>query len=87
VVAALALSGGDYSRGITLAVAAGWDADCNGATVGSVLGAMAGADGIPPRWSDPLHDRVQSYVIGEGQNRISDLATRTCAVLQRAAPE
>ena len=34
---------GDFTRTIGLAVEGGWDTDCNGATAGSVFGAMHGA--------------------------------------------
>ena len=46
-LAALLLSGGDFHRGITLAVMGGFDTDCNGATVGSVVGAINGAQNVP----------------------------------------
>jgi ADP-ribosylglycohydrolase len=85
VIMALAYSGGDYERGITLAVMGGWDTDCNGATVGSVLGALHGAGSIPSRWTEPLHDEVRSFVLGQSLNRISDLAARTRAVTRLAS--
>jgi ADP-ribosylglycohydrolase len=82
---ALLYSGEEYSLGITVAVMGGWDTDCNGATAGSVLGALLGTPGIPPAWTEPLHDTIQSIVIGHTMERISDLARRTRAVTERAA--
>lgn len=82
VVAALLYGGGNPARSMGLAVAGGWDTDCNGATVGSVLGALLGAGGIPHHLTEPLHDEVQSYVIGEGHNRLSDLAARTYRLVE-----
>ncbi len=68
---------GDFERSITISVMGGWDTDCNGATVGSILGVMLGADKIPKKWTAPLNDRVESFVIGYNNSRISDLAKRT----------
>jgi ADP-ribosylglycohydrolase len=77
VAAALLWGRGDYSRTIGLAVEGGWDTDCNGATVGSVFGAMHGAVSIPSRWVEPLHDRVRSAILGYDGSSIADLAERT----------
>jgi len=68
---------GDFERSITISVMGGWDTDCNGATVGSILGVMLGAEKIPKKWTAPLNDRVESFVIGYNNSRISDLAKRT----------
>ncbi|HEX6509303.1 MAG TPA: ADP-ribosylglycohydrolase family protein [Chloroflexota bacterium] len=84
VIMALACSGGNYSRGITIAVMGGWDTDCNGATVGSVLGALSGTSAISPEWAEPLHDTVRSFVIGHSTQRLSNLAARTRAVTRAA---
>mgnify|MGYP006300425709 CR=1 FL=1 len=68
---------GDFSRSIGLAVMAGLDTDCNGATVGSVAGVLLGESGLPARWVDPLNDRLETAVAGDASVRISDLAART----------
>jgi ADP-ribosylglycohydrolase len=65
---------GDYGQSIGTAVMGGWDTDCNGATVGSILGVMLGADQIPPQWTEPLNNEIESYIPGYNNLAISDLA-------------
>lgn len=77
VVLGLLYGEGDFGRSIAISVMGGWDTDCNGATVGSVLGVVLGADNLPERWIAPLNDRVNSFVAGYDNSRISDLAERT----------
>ncbi len=83
-IVAMALLWGekDFTRTIGLAVEAGLDTDCNGATAGSVLGALLGAEGIPSHWTDPLNDRTETAIFGEGTPSISGLAERTRRVQQ-----
>ena len=85
VAAALLWGEGDFTRTIGLAVQGGWDTDCNGATAGSVFGAMHGAEAIPRRWTEPLGDRVRSALFGFDGARISELARRTAAQAARLA--
>jgi len=73
----------DFGRTIAIAVRCGDDTDCNGATAGSILGAMLGARAIPDAWTNPFHDRVRSYVTGFDGSRITDLAARTLAQYER----
>jgi ADP-ribosylglycohydrolase len=80
VAFALAAGRGDFERSITLTVMAGWDTDSNGATVGAVAGAMAGAGRIPARWSDPLRNRLATSVTGFDGIGFDELARRTLAV-------
>jgi ADP-ribosylglycohydrolase len=80
VAAALAHGDGDFTRSIAAAVAGGWDTDSDGATVGSVAGALAGAARIPAHWTEPLHDRMASSLTGFDGVRIGDLAARTAAL-------
>jgi ADP-ribosylglycohydrolase len=80
VAAALAFSGGDFGRGICAAVSGGWDTDSNGATVGGVLGALAGAAGIRPEWTDPLRGRLSSSIGGFDGVTFDELTRRTMEV-------
>lgn len=73
----------DLGRTISIAVMGGFDTDCNGATAGSILGALFGASALPKDWIEPLSDRVTSYVIGYFDNPISELAHRTLAVAKQ----
>jgi len=67
----------DFKKSISIAVMCGWDTDCNGATTGSIIGALKGVKGIPEEMSRPLNDRIKSAVIGYSEARIGDLARRT----------
>lgn len=80
VVLGLLYGDGDYSQSICIAVMGGWDTDCNGATVGSILGAMMGAKALPERWTQPLNDRMRSAVIGFDSSTFSNLAERSVMV-------
>lgn len=77
VAAALLWGDDDYTRTIGLAVQAGWDTDCNGATAGSAFGALHGTDGLPGYWIDPLNDTIRSAIFDFDHSRISELAQRT----------
>lgn len=74
---AVLLSRGDFHHGITLAVMGGLDTDCNGATVGSIVGALQGAQGIPPTWIDPLNDTLRSGIADYHPIGISTCAAQT----------
>lgn len=89
VVMGLLYGEGDFEKSITISVMGGWDTDCNGATVGSIMGIMLGAKKIPKKWINPLNDRLKSFVIGYDNSRISDLAKRTFHIaknMKRAGP-
>ncbi len=74
---------GNYEKSITISVMSGLDTDCNGATVGSILGVILGAKSLPERWIKPLNDTVESYVIGYNNSRISHLANRTFRIAKK----
>jgi len=83
VVLALLYARGDYERAIGGAVSGGWDTDCNGATVGSIMGTFLGRRGIPAKWSGPLRDRVRTSMAGFDNSSIEELIRRTV----RCVPE
>ena len=79
VTAALLFGEGDFEKSICLAVMGGWDTDCNGATVGSIIGVMKGPAAIPSSWSAPLRNRVRTSLKGFDNSALDELATRTLA--------
>jgi len=81
VAAALLFGELDFERSIGIAVSSAFDTDCNGATVGSILGMIHGAKALPAKWTAPLNDRIRSGVDGFGLVRISGLAERTVNVM------
>lgn len=81
LTAALLCGAGDFERSICYAVTGGWDTDCNGATVGSILGTILGYERIPDKWSAPLNNRVRSSLRGFDNSSIEDLAVRTVATV------
>jgi len=83
VIMGLLFGENDYEAGIVTAVRGGWDTDCNGATVGSILGAKFGAKALPEKWVGVLNDRLLSSVRDCNDNKISDLAARTHTVAQQ----
>ena len=82
IVLGLLYGEADLGKSICLAVMGGWDTDCTGATVGSIVGAMRGASALPEGWIAPLNDRLESIVPGFHDSRISDLAERTLALTE-----
>ncbi|MFD0961650.1 ADP-ribosylglycohydrolase family protein [Paenibacillus chungangensis] len=52
------LYGEDFGDAILKAVNCGYDTDCTGATLGAILGIIAGRTGLPERWVKPVGDRV-----------------------------
>jgi len=77
VAAALLWGDGDFARTIGLAVEAGLDTDCTGATAGSVYGALHGPADLPAKWTAPLEDTMHSAIFGFDGTSITGLADRT----------
>jgi hypothetical protein len=86
VVAALLLGQDDFEKVVTLAVMGGWDTDCNGATVGSIWGAMYGAARIPEKWAAPLNDTLYSLVPDYHPIAISQCARHSLKIARAINP-
>ncbi len=67
----------DFEKSLCYAVMPGFDTDCNGATVGSVLGVMLGAEALPTKWTSPLNDTLETGVAGYHVVKLSEMAART----------
>jgi len=61
-------------------VTAGWDTDCNGATVGGLWGLTGRA--IPESWTAPWQGRVAVNLAGMGELALDDLVDRTVALAE-----
>jgi hypothetical protein len=85
VAAALLWGEGDFAATIGLAVEAGLDTDCTGATAGSAFGALHGTAALPGIWIDPLRDLIHSAISGFDNSSIADLARRTTVLARRFA--
>lgn len=83
VAASLIFGQGDFEKAITTAVACGWDTDCNGATVGSIMGMILGARALPEKWIAPLHDTLYSGIPDFHPIAVSACASRTLAVWKK----
>ena len=77
VAAALLYGRGDFARSICMAVETGFDTDCNGATVGSIMGMRNGTAGIGEEWTKPVDDTLHTSIFGVGTVKISDMVEKT----------
>jgi ADP-ribosylglycohydrolase len=83
VAFALTRSRGEFADAICSVVMGGWDTDSNGATVGSVCGALTGARSLPTGWVSPLRNRLASSIPGFDGIGFDTLTARTLAVIGR----
>lgn len=81
VTIALLYGEGDFTKALGIAMECGYDTDCNGATVGSVMGLLVGAQGIPQSWKSGLTGILRTGVSGFHQVSIEELAERTCRLI------
>jgi len=68
---------GDFGKSICAAVEVGYDTDCNGATVGSVMGMRNGTAGIGEEWIAPTGGQLETTIFGVGVLNLEDAAEKT----------
>ena len=77
VVIALLYGEKDFTKTLSNAVMPGFDTDCNGATVGSIIGIMLGKNQIDPKWMSRFDDTLHTGISGYQSVRISEMAKQT----------
>ena len=77
------LWGEDFTTTLAMTIAGGRDTDSNGATVGSVYGALHGVAGVPARLVGTTHVAIRSSVRDFDRVTISELADRTMRQIER----
>lgn len=83
VAAGLLWGNEDFTTSICRAVQAGFDTDCNGATVGSIMGVWQGADSLPGAWIAPLNGAIETSLVARATVPVAGLVGRTLAVQER----
>jgi len=83
VVFALLYGNKELGRSICLAVEAGFDTDCNGATTGSIVGMMIGAKNIPVYWTEPFNNLLHTTIEGYNNAEISILARKPLELIEK----
>lgn len=82
VAASLLYGNGDFGKSVCMAVETGFDTDCNGATVGSVLGMTKGIGCIGEAWRKPVNDTLHTSIFGVGTVKITDRVRLTLKHIQ-----
>lgn len=77
VVASLLYGEGDFGKSICMSVETGFDTDCNGATVGSIIGIRNGEAGIDEYWKKPTHGILDTTIFGASKSEITVLVDKT----------
>ena len=77
VTAALLYGEGDFGKSICTAVGMAFDTDCNGATVGSVLGMRSGIDCIDDCWKRAVNNKIHTSLFGIETVDIEKAAQKT----------
>ncbi len=77
------LYGRDFGDRLCQAVNCGYDTDCTGATLGSILGILGGTAGIPEKWSEPVGDGIVLHAYTRGLTApatVGELTEQTVAL-------
>ncbi len=87
LVCVIALLNGvmDTAKTPAIAVMCGLDTDCNGASVGSIVGAAAGRDGFNNHMAAALNDEIRPDMLGFQRITMLELAERCVSLRQRIA--
>ncbi len=80
VAMALLYGQGDFGRSVCLAVQAAFDTDCNGATVGSIVGMSRGD--VPEEWTAPFVKGLRTSLDGYPRVTVDELAARTAIFIK-----
>jgi len=84
------LYGKSFGDRLCKAVNCGYDTDCTGATLGSLLGILAGYDAIPAEWKRPVGEQITLHPFTgdcSAPKDLSELTDRTMALAARMAAE
>lgn len=81
VVMALLYGEKDFTKTLGYAVQAAFDTDCNGATVGSIIGMMLGEKKIPEYWYSRYNKKLETDIVGYSVVDVDGLAEKTLSLI------
>jgi ADP-ribosylglycohydrolase len=73
----------DYAVSISRAILPGFDTDCNGATVGSIMGMILGAAALPQELVGRLNDRIRTGAHGYQDCSIKTMAAAMAELVEK----
>ena len=82
LVTACVLWAKSFDDAIGAAILCGFDTDCNGATVGSIMGFSYGVDSIAPVWRETFPSVIHTSIHGYSRMPIAELVDRTLRLVQ-----
>lgn len=83
VLLALLFGENDFGKSVCLAVSAGYDTDCNGATVGSIMGMLKGFSGLDSGWYSVFRETTRTGICDTPIISADEFTRRTLDVLSR----
>ncbi|MCK5586991.1 ADP-ribosylglycohydrolase family protein [Candidatus Bipolaricaulota bacterium] len=87
VIAGLLLGEGDFEKTILTTLACGYDTDCSVGQAAALLGTGLGAERLPAKWSTPIGEALDTYVIGFERIEIDTLTAWTVKWGERIATD
>jgi hypothetical protein len=73
----------DFEKSVCQAVTCAFDTDCNGATVGSIVGLVLGARRMPKKWTGPIRDTLLTGIHGLHEIKLSEMARQSCDLVAK----
>ena len=64
IVFSFIIGGSNFDKVISNCIAMGYDNDCTGASVGSIIGAILTHNGIDEKWYKPFNNEIHTYIRG-----------------------
>ena len=80
IVFSLILGKDNFNNAISSCIAMGYDNDCTGASVGSILGALLTIEKIDKKWYEPFHNEIHTYIRGYETLKITELVNKITKV-------
>lgn len=76
-VIAIYFAGNDYQKAMSILMMSGQDNDCTGGPIGHAYGAMLGTAALDKKFTEPLEDRLDTYVRTMETQSITSLSEKT----------